>query len=1071
MMSLKFTIVTPSFNQAQFLPDNLRSVSSQKGVEVEHIIVDPGSTDGSTAIARQADHAILINEPDRGQSHGITKGYERSTGDILVWLNSDDFYPDDNVLFRVERAFKDNPEADIIYGNVNFVDEKKAFLRKGFVNKDSEGLLDSFQYQVGIVQPGVFMRRRVFEAVGGPSEDFNYCMDYEYWVRKASAGFKWTYINDVLAHHRWWPGMKTASGRRESIVEHFKVCAKYFGYIHHKWLERYGEFAASQCDGVVNHSLSTDIGVKEASIKLAIRRFFTQDMLALLEKSEDKHHRETLTYLKQYASEHIRTFFPTADLGKHTSIHADPDAEKRVAWHVFNTSVDDGRRFKTYTVPNNFSRSVNADWLALEHEKAKERLARLAERRKDVCVIVANGPSLNKSNLDLLGHADVMISNFAFISKALRSCATYLTFVNDLVAREGSVHFNDINIFKVIPFWLGNSINPTDTTAFVPATVVPTFCKSIDGTFSWRSTVSFFNMQLAYALGYEKVVLIGFDHFYQQPPGLKEGQLIIQNGDDQNHFDPRYFKGKPWQAASTDNMEEMYLLAHDAYKTSGRAILNATVGGRLDIFPRCSLEEGLGLMRQRPPKKDGNQLIVPARSGYTLPRLLVLDMTATGDRSATGEMKANLLAGWPADRLLQVARHGQDNLAIVRPDEDGWVTQHSDAATLRRMVSDFAPDVILYRPVPEAQALHALAMTLIRDSETPLVTWIMDDWPARMAAEDPEGWSSLGPDLVWLIERSSLCLSICEDMSEAFVRRYGKPFVPLANGVDPADWAGLPPREDHTDSFVLRYAGGAAIDMNRASLFRIAQAVERIAAGGGRIRFEISTQPWWKKQIEGDLAKFAHTHIELADRSMQDYRQWLAQADANLIAYNFDEASLRYIRTSFGNKTPDCMAAGVPILAHGPLETATIGYLAAGDCAAVVSEESLDALVATISKLMADRGLGAEIGARARERAFAEKNIHDIRQTFRGFIDKSSATRLQRDVRPVPSPVRGAGTTILQLAAHLLTTESSDVAGRLRALVAQAGSNDPAARHAAAVLGYIERKAGVPRRGRKRKIP
>ena len=238
---MKFSIITPSFNQSQFILENLKSISNQynkesnQGIsEIEHIIVDPGSTDGSIEIIKneidiinlqkkiskdpkfRGDGIKFINEKDRGQSHGISKGFNKSTGDILTWLNSDDYYPSNNVLFHVEKIFEENPEVDVVYGNVNFVDEKGVFLKKGYINSESGSLLESFQYQVGIVQPGVFIRRKVFKKIGGPSEEFEFCMDYEYWIRIALNNFQWKFTDKVLAHHRWWDGMKTAKKKRVS---------------------------------------------------------------------------------------------------------------------------------------------------------------------------------------------------------------------------------------------------------------------------------------------------------------------------------------------------------------------------------------------------------------------------------------------------------------------------------------------------------------------------------------------------------------------------------------------------------------------------------------------------------------------------------------------------------------------------------------------------------------------------------------------------------------------------------------------------------------------------------------
>lgn len=588
-MSAKISVITPSFNQAQFLPDNLRSVSEQTHPDVEHIVVDPGSSDGSRAIAAASD-AILIAEPDRGQSDGITKGFAKATGDVIAWLNSDDFYPSADVLAKVAKTFEDNPDVDIVYGGVDFVDEQGKFLRKGFVNPDPDSLLSSFQYQVGIVQPGVFTRKAVFDQLGGPSEQYEYCMDYEYWVRMANAGLKWLHLPEKLAHHRWWGGMKTSSRRDRSLIEHMRVCAKYFGYIHWKWLDRYAEYLLTQSDGIVHHSNTYDIDDKRAVAADCVRRFITQDMIARLEASEGKEERETLEYIRRSAPREKRYFWNADELQDLRETSDDADAEERRAWRTMFGQDRQGREYATYKVPNNFHRAFDLDWLNRNLEEGRSKLQRLSSERRPVCVIVGNGPSLKLSDLSALEGADVIVSNFAVLNDELMKAASILTVTNDLVAKQGTVDFNALTCAKVVPFWLANSFNATDETAFLRATVEPGFAEFFDETFCWRSTVSYFNMQLAFALGYEKVVLIGFDHSYNQPSNVKEGDLIEQSEDDSNHFDPRYFKDKVWQAADTDNMEKVYELARDAYAKAGREIVNCTVGGKLEVFRRGDLK-------------------------------------------------------------------------------------------------------------------------------------------------------------------------------------------------------------------------------------------------------------------------------------------------------------------------------------------------------------------------------------------------------------------------------------------------------------------------------------------------
>lgn len=384
-------------------------------------------------------------------------------------------------------------------------------------------------------------------------------------------------------------------------------------------------------------------------------------------------------------------------------------------------------------------------------------------------------------------------------------------------------------------------------------------------------------------------------------------------------------------------------------------------------------------------------------STCTYPRVLLIDMTAAGNGTATGEIKSNLLADWPEAAFLQIAQHGKDGLATVRRDGERFVAtglavgqganKIGDAA--RQAIDAFVPDVVLYRPTPDTEVLHRFAIAEIARLKKPLVTWIMDDWPARMEVEATDAWTRMAPDLSNLLARSVTRLSISGAMSEAFVRRYGIPFRPLANGIDPADW--LPVTRPEREEFVLRYAGGLAADMNRESILRIAAAVERLAGTGTKMRFEISTQRWWLDQCKDLFSRFGSTHLGLADKTISDYRRWLAEADALVIAYNFDEESLRYIRYSMANKMPECLASGAAILAHGPQDAATIAYLAGADVARIVDIPDETALAAALSELAGDPKARAVLAEVARRQAFEAHNIHRLRMTFADIMHQAAS--------------------------------------------------------------------------------
>ena len=118
----KISIVTPSYNQGRFIEDSIQSVLNQNYPNFEHIIIDNCSTDGTLEILKKYPHLDWISESDRGQSHGLNKGFHRSRGEWILWLNADD-YCLPGVFEKVSYTFSDYPEFDVIYGEAIFVDK------------------------------------------------------------------------------------------------------------------------------------------------------------------------------------------------------------------------------------------------------------------------------------------------------------------------------------------------------------------------------------------------------------------------------------------------------------------------------------------------------------------------------------------------------------------------------------------------------------------------------------------------------------------------------------------------------------------------------------------------------------------------------------------------------------------------------------------------------------------------------------------------------------------------------------------------------------------------------------
>jgi glycosyltransferase involved in cell wall biosynthesis len=179
------SVVTPSYNQARFLERTLRSVlDEQPGVEVELIVIDGGSTDGSVAILeRYAPRlAYWVSEPDRGQAHAINKGLSRARGDILCWLNSDDRL-EPGALAPVARVLSPAGGVEVVAGGVTFVDEHDVELVRLPARYSGRKRLVEYWNSYDLHQPSIFWRRSVAERVGPIDESLGLTMDFDYWLR------------------------------------------------------------------------------------------------------------------------------------------------------------------------------------------------------------------------------------------------------------------------------------------------------------------------------------------------------------------------------------------------------------------------------------------------------------------------------------------------------------------------------------------------------------------------------------------------------------------------------------------------------------------------------------------------------------------------------------------------------------------------------------------------------------------------------------------------------------------------------------------------------------------------
>jgi glycosyltransferase involved in cell wall biosynthesis len=239
----KISIVTPSFNQGEFLAATIESVISQAGdFYIDYIIVDGCSTDNSVEIIQQYEALLSkgewplacrgiffqwICERDRGQADALAKGFRMAQGEIFAWLNSDDTYLP-GALQTVAASFRDFPETGLLYGNAYYCDADGTVIGRHRTEKFDYEKLAWFNY---ICQPSTFFRKNVFHESGGLDVTLHYAMDYDLWVRIGKR-FACCYLPEFFSKYRLHDSSKTILDETlyHNSEEALRLAVKYFDW-------------------------------------------------------------------------------------------------------------------------------------------------------------------------------------------------------------------------------------------------------------------------------------------------------------------------------------------------------------------------------------------------------------------------------------------------------------------------------------------------------------------------------------------------------------------------------------------------------------------------------------------------------------------------------------------------------------------------------------------------------------------------------------------------------------------------------------------------------------------------
>lgn len=217
----KVTIVTPSFNQDPFLEATIRSVLEQDYPNIEYMIIDGGSTDGSVAIIERYASRLAYwqSRKDKGQTDALNQGFSRSTGDVLAWLNSDDLLLPGAVSAAVKQLIA-HPEAGMVYGNCLLINAEGCKI--GDFPAAQTDLKRLRRGYVHIPQQAAFFRAELWRDVGPLDDSFFFAMDYDLWVRLAQKA-PLSYTPEAWAAFRLHDDAKSISADDRCWPEMLKV--------------------------------------------------------------------------------------------------------------------------------------------------------------------------------------------------------------------------------------------------------------------------------------------------------------------------------------------------------------------------------------------------------------------------------------------------------------------------------------------------------------------------------------------------------------------------------------------------------------------------------------------------------------------------------------------------------------------------------------------------------------------------------------------------------------------------------------------------------------------------------
>ncbi len=228
MMEPRFSVVTPSLNQVQYLEETIQSVLGQRYEDLEYTVMDAGSEDGSDVVIKKYESALSswVSEPDDGQADALNRAFEDSTGELLAWIASDDYYLPGALGFAASKLDPERPQ--LLFGNcIHIFDGTGRAFGSDVVARHRESRI---QHQDYIIEPSSFMTRKAWEITGPYDTSLNFAFDWDWFIRAEAAGVEFVSSERLLSVYRLHEAHKTGTGGDLRLSELEGIYRRYSGH-------------------------------------------------------------------------------------------------------------------------------------------------------------------------------------------------------------------------------------------------------------------------------------------------------------------------------------------------------------------------------------------------------------------------------------------------------------------------------------------------------------------------------------------------------------------------------------------------------------------------------------------------------------------------------------------------------------------------------------------------------------------------------------------------------------------------------------------------------------------------